>query len=123
VEIVRQALEAFRRRDNEATLQLYHSEIEIYGRFDSSLAYRGVDGVRSFFRDQLDVMERQWEPEEWIDAGDQVVAVLRVSGRGKKSGASFDSHESAVCTIRDGKLWRVRVYATKAEALKAVGLD
>jgi hypothetical protein len=28
-----------------------------------------------------------------------------------------------VWTLRDGKLWRLRVYQTRDEALKAVGLE
>ena len=62
VEIVREALEAFRRRDNEATLQLYDPEIEFYLRFPAGTVYRGVDGVRSFFRDQFGVMSANGNP-------------------------------------------------------------
>src|SRR3974377_950795 len=98
VELVRQALEAFRRRDNEAALRFYHSEIELHGVLDKHGVYRGLDGVRSYWQDQFGVMELLYEPNEWIDVGDHVVAVMRVRGRGKKSGASFESEHATVCT-------------------------
>jgi hypothetical protein len=33
------------------------------------------------------------------------------------------SLEAHVWTVRDGKLWRLRIYPTRAEALKAVRLE
>jgi ketosteroid isomerase-like protein len=33
-----------------------------------------------------------------------------------------EQRRAHVWTVRDGKLWRLRIYATKEEALKAVGL-
>jgi len=61
--------------------------------------------------------------EEWIDAGDDVIALLRVTVRGRKSGVPVEHHEAHVWTVRNGKLWRLRIYETREEALKAVGLE
>jgi ketosteroid isomerase-like protein len=60
--------------------------------------------------------------EEWIDAGDDVIAVIRIWGRGRASGVAVEQCQSHVWTLRDGKLWKLRRYETKADALKAVGL-
>jgi len=53
VDIVRQAWEAYRRRDNEAALALYDPEIEFElrseGRIDAG-DYHGLEGVQEFFR-------------------------------------------------------------------------
>ena len=63
------------------------------------------------------------EPLEVIDAGeDQVVAVLRISGRAKLSGVETDLTFAVVNTIRDGKIARGREYWTKEQALEAAGL-
>jgi ketosteroid isomerase-like protein len=122
VEVVRRAWEASIRHDNEAVFRLYDPEVEVHDAFYDR-AYRGLDGVREWFRDLVstfDAMES--EVEEWIDAGDDVVAVLRWRGRGKRSGVPVEQRQAHVWTLRDDKLWRLWVYASKAEALKAVGL-
>ena len=85
--------------------------------------YRGLEGVGTFYRDFLDAIT-EWTTtvDEWIDGGNEVVAVLRVTGRGRKSGAPFERRETHVWTVRNGRLRRLRVYRTREEALKAVGL-
>jgi ketosteroid isomerase-like protein len=62
------------------------------------------------------------ELEELIDAGEQVVAVQRLSGRGKASGIETKIRFAVVYTIRNGKIVRGREYWERAQALEAVGL-
>ena len=69
-----------------------------------------------------DFDELSFEPEELIDAGEQVVAVQRISGRAKASGIETELRYAVVYTIRDGKIVRGREYWERAEALEAVGL-
>ena len=123
VEIVRQAWEAFDRHDNESVLRLYDPDVEIHVGFLGGEVYRGIEGVRDFFRDWLAAWNEYGSTvEEWIDAGDDVVAVIRIWGRGRASGVAVEECQSHVWTLRDGKLWKLRRYETKADALKAVGL-
>ena len=126
VEIVRRATEAHRRHDNETVLSLYDPEVEmeLQDLAGETNVYRGLDGVGTFYRDFLEALT-DWTTtvDEWIDRGDDVIAVLRLTGRGRKSGVPFERREAHVWTVRDGKLWRLRVYGTRAEALKAVGLE
>lgn len=129
VEIVRRAWEASARHDNEAVFELYDPDVEIT--FEGSVpqylgdrVYRGVDGVRQLFRDYVEVWgEFGSEVEEWIDAGDHVVAAMRNWGRGRQSGATVTQRAWHVWTLRAGRLWRLRVYALKSEALEAAGLS
>ena len=125
VEIVRRATEAFVCHDNEVALGLYHPEVEIQsGGISGSAIYRGLDGVREYYGDFLaDMHLLGLEVDEWIDAGDEVVAVLRLWGQGRKSGVPVEEHRADVWTLRDGKLWRLRVFGSKAEALTAVGFE
>jgi hypothetical protein len=127
VEVVRQAWEAYRRRDNEAALALYDPEIEIELRSEANVEasiYRGLEGVREFFRNWMSAFDDlRSEVEEWIDAGDQVIAMVRSFGRGKHSGVPVDMLEAHLWTVRDGKLWRLQTLGTKAEALEAAGLS
>src|SRR5919109_4138207 len=81
--------------------------------------------------DELLAMWKRWEaewerieliPEEYIDAGEQVVAVVRYSGRGRGSGIELEDRLFEVYTLRDGKVARKRDFKTRAEALEAAGL-
>jgi ketosteroid isomerase-like protein len=123
VEVVRQAWEAFARRDNEAAFALYDDEVEIHSPVDGRV-YRGLGGVRDYNRDWLSVWDDfSVDVEEWVDAGDHVVAIVQWSGRGKHSGVPAELTAAHLWTLRNGKLWRLRVFPTKTEALEAAGLQ
>jgi ketosteroid isomerase-like protein len=122
LEVVRQAWEAFVRRDNEAALALYDAEIEIHNPADGRV-YRGLDGVRDYHRDLLSVFDDfSADVEDWVDAGDHVVAIVRWRGRGKHSGVPVELTAAHLWTLRNRKLRRLRVFPTKAEALEAAWL-
>jgi ketosteroid isomerase-like protein len=61
------------------------------------------------------------EPEEFIDAGDQVVALLRVKATGH-SGVALERDDAIVYTMRDGQVARLDYYNNRPQALEAVGL-
>jgi ketosteroid isomerase-like protein len=69
-----------------------------------------------------ELAELHIQPEEFIDGGDYVVACVRLHGRGRASGASYDEHEVHVFRLRDGKIVELREYREKDEALRAAGL-
>jgi ketosteroid isomerase-like protein len=84
---------------------------------------RGHQAVRSFVEGQLAVIEDfHVDPEEFIDAGEQVIVTARLSGRARHSGLPFEARYVHVVTLRNGKAGHVRLYASKAQALAAVGL-
>jgi uncharacterized protein len=121
VEIVRHAWEAHKSRDNEAAFQLYAQEIEIHSAFGE--VYRGLGGVQEYFRSSLGAMDLIGAAvEEWIDAGDNVIAVMHISARGRTSGAPVEQHQFHVWTVRQGRLARLDVYHDRSQALEAVGL-
>src|SRR5439155_23032180 len=87
VAIVRRAFEASVRHDNESVFPLYDPEVEIDLTASGRGVYHGPEGVRQYFPDWLSAFEdRGWEVEEGIDAGEPVIAVMRLHGRGKLSG-------------------------------------
>jgi len=123
VETCRRALDAFMRRDNETALALYDPDVELHGEIDDRV-YRGLDGVREFFRDWLSTWESfESEAEEWIDSGDTVIVIVHDRARGRHSGVEVDRRRAHVWTLRDGKLFRLRILPTKAAALESVGLS
>jgi uncharacterized protein len=84
--------------------------------------YRGHDGLRRYFESFYEVMDEvRFEPEEFIDAGDQVVVPTRLVARGRDTGIEAVQQIAMVWTLRNGKGLRVETYATTAEALAATG--
>jgi ketosteroid isomerase-like protein len=125
VEIVRRAYDAYERDGLDGLMRYLHPEIEwtTTGAFIEAATYRGHEGVRRYLGSMLHEFEdARNEPEELIDAGDQVVVSARISGRGKLSGAPVELTLTSVGSLRDGMIVRIRNYPNKAEALEAVGL-
>jgi ketosteroid isomerase-like protein len=62
------------------------------------------------------------EVEALIDAGDEVIAVIRLRGKGRGSGAPIEGRVAQIWTFRNGKVVRYRDFPNKANALSAAGL-
>jgi ketosteroid isomerase-like protein len=61
--------------------------------------------------------------ERVIDADDHVIALLYQRGRIKGSSSHIEQPISWDCEVRSGKIAWVYGYFSRAEALKAVGLE
>jgi ketosteroid isomerase-like protein len=124
VEVVRCSYEAYERGDMESALAALDPEVEIYDHdIPDPGEYRGLDGVLRWQADwETSWQSWRWEAEEFIDAGDRVVAILRVHAKGRGSGADIERLDGAVWTLRDGKGVRLDYYGSRAEAVEAVGL-
>jgi len=86
--------------------------------------YEGVEGMREFVGDWTAAWE-DWrlEVEDLVDAGDEVVAIVRQSGRSKTTGLPVDMRFAQLWTLSDGRQTRMRMYADPEEALRAAGLS
>ena len=67
--------------------------------------------------------EIRFEPEEFIDAGDQIVVPFRLSAKGRGTGIKVEQRAIGVWTMRNGKAVSLMTYADKAKALEAAGLQ
>lgn len=126
VEIVRDAFVAFNRGDLDALHDEYWTEDIDYraveGALDDRGPIRGKAAMRAHWQDWFETFDDlKIAPLELIDAGEDVVAVLRFGGRAKLSGVETDVTFAVVYTLRDGKVARGREYWTRDEALEAVG--
>lgn len=123
---VMRGYEAFNRGDFDSAVEGFHADIEWmgYDLLPENQTYRGHDGVKRFwdsFREVFD--DFRIEVDETIDAGDQVVVMARVAGRGKDSGVEVVTPAFAhVWTIRDELVIRMEMFPTRADALAAVGM-
>jgi ketosteroid isomerase-like protein len=129
VEIVRRLYDAVARRDAATVLSLYDPEVEWdgtrspLGNLTGELFYHGHAGIRRMSRYWQEAWETiEYEIEELIDAGDQVISVLTYRTRGRVSGADVEQTDYPVWTIKEGKIIRVVWLPTRAEALEAAGL-
>ncbi|TMK73133.1 MAG: nuclear transport factor 2 family protein [Actinobacteria bacterium] len=128
VDVVRQGFEALRDGDPEALMPFIHPEFE--ATTPPQLAaepdtYRGPDGIRRYFESFYESMDRvSFDAQEFIPVGDRVVvdAVLRT--RGRTTGIETEQRSYMVWELKDGKAYRVSVYATLDEAVaKSAGAD
>ena len=61
------------------------------------------------------------EPESLTAVGEQVVAVVRYAARGRGSGVEVEGRESALWTLRDGKVIRYQWFHGENDAAEAAG--
>jgi ketosteroid isomerase-like protein len=125
VELFRQALDAFNRRDRDAWLALCEPDFENAPPSDwpESAPMRGREAIWDFFVSNMDPWEEsRFEFGELIDAGERVVAEQHATVRGKSSGARVAWSYWHVLTVRDGRAVRSDWFITRAEALAAAGL-
>jgi ketosteroid isomerase-like protein len=88
----------------------------------------GVRRGRAAFSRAVEGVYEGWEtwemePERFAATGDQVVVVLRYRAVGRESGVEIEGRESALWTLRDGKVRRYAWFHGTTDALKAAGLS
>lgn len=83
----------------------------------------GVDAFRAFYLDWLAPWAAyRTESEDLVDCGEQVLVILRDSGRLQDATNDVKRINAAIVTVHDGQAIRQQAYLDPVEALKAVGL-
>jgi ketosteroid isomerase-like protein len=92
-------------------------------RWPDQQIYLGGEGAMQFLAEWADAGD-EWEleVEEYIDAGERVVAIINQRGRSTASGIPVEMRFAQVWTLRDGQGIRMEMYASPDEALEAVRL-
>jgi ketosteroid isomerase-like protein len=126
VEKMRQALDAFDRRDRPAWLALCDQDHEVVrsSAWPEAEVIRGGEAVWDFYVGVIEAFERQALGDAVVvDGGaDRVLVHQRTLVRGRTSGADVELDYWVVVTFREGKILRDHWFADRAEALEAVGL-
>ena len=121
VERVRASLAAYNRGALDAVIESLHPNVE----FRTLLLgnHRGRDALRTLYQENRAAFpDYKLEPIELIDAGNQVIAVVRLVGAGRVSQIELDNRMAFLITIKDGLTIRQESFRTKQEALEAAGL-
>jgi ketosteroid isomerase-like protein len=125
VEIVRQAVDAFNRRDLDAFRALLAPDTEIVplrAEMEDTV-FRGPNAAEEFFTaaDQTWEMMRV-EVEEIRDCGDRLLALGSFQARGRASGAEVTMKPGWVVRFREGTITSFHSFVHREEALVAAGL-
>jgi len=123
IEIVKQLMDAFDRRDIDALVALATPDLEWFPVFAARVegdVYRGRRGIEAFLGD----LGETWEefrpmPEQYRDLGDRVLALGRLKTRGRSSGVPVDSPWAGIYDLRGGAVSRIRTFLDHDEALQA----
>jgi ketosteroid isomerase-like protein len=85
--------------------------------------YHGHDGVSLYLKQLHDALDRlRLEIDEFVDAGDSVVALGRMRVHGKRSDVTVEQQMALLCRVWNGRILTLRTYIRQAEALEAAGL-
>jgi ketosteroid isomerase-like protein len=123
VERLRGAYAAFNEGGVEAILERLAPEFQVRDREsspDRETRY-GREGIKQLFDSYMEAFDAlRLEPQEFIDAGEEIVVSLRQRVRGKGSGAEVVGHIAHVWTMHAGAVRRLRIFGDKESALEAL---
>jgi ketosteroid isomerase-like protein len=123
VQLVQQSLERFA-ASGEPAWDLLHEHVEVHDHdiMDAS-EYRGHAGFARWLEDWAAAWsEYAMETEDFLDAGERVVAFIVQKTIGHGSGVALERHDAIVFEVREAKIARLDYYNTREQALKAAGL-
>ena len=113
--------EALNVSDVDAVLELCGGEVEVYMPPDvvAAVAPRGHRDVGEYVRGLF----YSWhmyrpEPENFISAGDQVVALVHLRARGKGSRFEIEEDVADIFEFEGGKISKMRLYVQRDTALE-----
>jgi ketosteroid isomerase-like protein len=123
VKLIEAALGEFASSE-EPAWQVLGDEVEVHDHdiMDAG-EYRGHAGFGRWLEDWASAWsESTMEPEDFLDAGDRVVAFILQKTTGHSSGVALERHDAMVFEVREGKIVRLDYYNNRDEALKQAGL-
>jgi ketosteroid isomerase-like protein len=127
VAVVRELLDTYNSGDYQTATAMLHEDSEFhqapeipdtrsyYGREDFA---RGVARWVSGFEPGF-----QYEPVEFVDAGDRVLVRVLLRGRGRGSGIEIEQVIFQVYEVRDGQTYRCWVYWNEDDARRKARLE
>jgi ketosteroid isomerase-like protein len=121
VDLVRAGFAAYNSGDLDALMETYDPAVE----FETLLLgnHQGREAIRALFEENRRTLPGyRLDPEEVIDAGDKVIAVVHLGGAGRLSQIALDDRIAFLFTIKSGLLVRQQTFRNKEDALEAAGL-
>ncbi len=113
-QLVIQGYRLFHTGDIRGLLELYHEDAQWVGPESEFMPFtgnfHGRQGIAQFFSKLTDAAHPlQFEPQQFIAEGDQVVVVGEASWIAKATGRSYENRWVHVFTLRDNKVARIEL--------------
>jgi ketosteroid isomerase-like protein len=120
IAVVRSLYEAFAR--DELPEELVHAEVEYVN--PAGAIESGTRHGLPAFRDAVEKVLEGWaswqmDPEQLTAVGEQVAVVVRYRARGRASDVELEGRESALFTLRGGKVVRYEWFQEPDAALRS----
>ena len=127
IELMRRISEAANKKDPSALQELLAPGVFWKAKqtaVDLNADYHGIEEVEGFFARWVQPWEEwDWHYPEMEAFGDTVLARMHLWGRGRTSGIESENDVWQLWTFRGGKVIYYEDFATKEEALAALGLE
>ncbi|MGH2964401.1 MAG: nuclear transport factor 2 family protein [Solirubrobacterales bacterium] len=126
VEVVQRFYDAWARDEFPGPIEFMAPEVEYVN--PAGAVEPGIRRGLAEFSMALEKVFEGWEtwrmePEQFTAVGDHVAVVVRYQARGRGSGVEVEGRESALWTLRDGKVARYAWFHEPGDALEAAGLS
>ncbi|HEY0517027.1 MAG TPA: nuclear transport factor 2 family protein [Solirubrobacteraceae bacterium] len=124
VEIVERLYEAWAREEIPGPPELLDPDIEYVnpGGAIEPGTRRGLPAFTAAIEKLFEGWETwEMEPEQFCDVDARVAVVMRYRAKARRSGVEVKGRESALLTLRDGKVTRYEWFHGPEDALKAMG--
>jgi ketosteroid isomerase-like protein len=122
VERIQELYRAFEKRNVLMVAQLMSPEVEI--RQSAELPwggeYKGHGGLQTFAKKLLEHVDSRVIIEQYIDAGECVVAMGRTVGKTRSNQVEFDVPVVHIWTLKEGRVVRFEPYIDNATMLAAL---
>jgi ketosteroid isomerase-like protein len=124
VATIREIYDAFGRGDLPAIVERVTADVVWHDPGPPAVphagTYHGREGVAQFFMRVGETLEfEDFQPSDFLAAGDGVVVLGSLRARVLETGRSYDNDWAMAWTLRDGKVARFQVYEDTAVELEA----
>ena len=125
VELVHQLVDAVAEQDLARLIQLTDPEVEfhsVFAQLREGGVYRGHDGIRQYMKDVAETAEiLQATIDDTLAVGALVLAVGRLTYRGKGSQVETEAPVGYFLKVRRGRLLKLRAFQDPEQAIAAFG--
>jgi len=99
------------------------AQIDMSRRVFNPDVYHGRAGLLRLLEEIREVWEEfRVTPERFVDAGDRVVVIENLRGRGKTSGVQVEARSASIWTLRDGRVVHMQTRFEPQEAFEIAGV-
>ena len=123
--MVRRLYDAINRRDWDAVFRDAHPDFDMTTQRGLNAGrLRRREAAEGFLKDYIATFDRiAWEPEEFFEAGDHVVAFITTRSRPRGGSVDMVTRNGHLWTVRDDTILSINTFPDPKKALEAAGLS